>query len=54
MRALLPTAMESDRIIPLIEAALDYLRQHQIIAPGMTTIERLVWRVRGARCSASR
>jgi hypothetical protein len=38
--------MESDRIIPLIEAALDYLRQHKIIAPGMITIERLVWRVR--------
>jgi len=46
MAALLKVAMESDRIIPLIEAALDYLRQHKIIAPGMTTIERLVWRVR--------
>jgi len=54
MRALLLIAMESDRVIPLIEAALDEMRQHQIIAPGMTTIERLVWRVRGARCSASR
>ncbi len=46
MRALLLIAMESDRVIPLIEAALDEMRQHQIIAPGMTTIERLVWRVR--------
>src|SRR6266508_3228623 len=42
---LLPLAMESDRPIPLIEAALDLLRSMQVIAPGMTTLEQLIVRV---------
>ena len=42
---LLPLAMESDRPIPLIEAALDLLRSMKVIAPGMTTLEQLIVRV---------
>jgi len=51
MRHLLPLAMESDRPIPLIEAALDLLRSMQVIAPGMTTLEQLIVRAlrRGER-----
>ena len=44
MRHLLPLAMESDRPIPLIEAALDRLRSMKVIAPGMTTLEQLIVR----------
>lgn len=42
-RTLLPLALESDRAIPLIEAALDRLRTDKVIAPGITTVEELVW-----------
>lgn len=35
--------MESDRPVPLIEQALELLRKEQIIAPGLTHLERLVW-----------
>jgi hypothetical protein len=42
-RNVLPLALESDRAVPLIEAALDWLRAEQIIAPGITTVERVVW-----------
>jgi len=45
LRHLLPLAMESDRPLPLIEAALDDLRRAKIIAPGMTTLEQVVWHV---------
>ncbi len=41
----MPLALESDRSLPLIEAAVERLRAQQIIAPGMTTLERLVWTV---------
>lgn len=44
-RVLMSTAMESERSIPLVEAALDYLRTEKIIAPGITSLERLVWAV---------
>jgi TnpA family transposase len=42
---LLPLALESDRSLPLIETGVERLRAQQIIAPGMTTLERLVWSV---------
>lgn len=42
-RSLLPDAMESDRPLPLIEAALEQLRTKGILAPNMIHIERLVW-----------
>ncbi|MBI1882435.1 MAG: DUF4158 domain-containing protein, partial [Chloroflexi bacterium] len=44
-RHLLPTALESDDVLPLVEAALVYLRAHRIIVPGLTTLERLIGRV---------
>jgi hypothetical protein len=44
-RELLPLALESDRALPLIEFAIERLRAQQIIAPGITTLERLVWTV---------
>jgi len=44
MRHLLPLAMESDRPLPLVEAALDLLRSRKVIAPGMTTLEQLIAR----------
>jgi TnpA family transposase len=44
-RVLLPQALESDRPLPLAAAALQQLRQDKVIAPGITTIERLVWGV---------
>jgi hypothetical protein len=44
-RELLPLALENDRSLPLIEAAVEQLRAQQIIAPGMITLERLVWSV---------
>jgi TnpA family transposase len=42
-KSLLPDAMESDRPLPLIEAALERLRTKGILAPTMIHIERLVW-----------
>ena len=42
-RSLLPSAMESDRPLPLIETALEQLRTKGILAPPMIRIERLVW-----------
>jgi len=42
-RTVLPLALESDRAMPLIEVALEWLRAEQIIAPGITTVERVVW-----------
>jgi hypothetical protein len=44
-RELLPLALESDRALPLVETAVERLRAQQIIAPGITTRERLVWTV---------
>jgi TnpA family transposase len=44
-RHLLPVAMESDEAVSLVQAALQYMRQRRIIAPGITTTESLVWRV---------
>lgn len=43
MALLVPLAMESDRPIPLVEAALEHLRAAKVIAPGMTTLEQVVW-----------
>ncbi|MCI0579854.1 MAG: Tn3 family transposase [Chloroflexi bacterium] len=45
IRSLLPLAMESDEVLPLVEAALLYLREGKVIAPAITTIEGVVWRV---------
>ena len=42
-RALLSDAMESDRPLPLIEAALERLRSKSILTPNMIRIERFVW-----------
>ena len=42
---MLPLALESDRSLPLIEMGVERLRTQQIIAPGMTSLERLVWSV---------
>ena len=42
---LLPLALESDHALPLVETALERLRAEHIIAPGITTIERVVWSV---------
>jgi len=42
-RAMLPLALESDRALPLIEAALERLRTDRVIAPGITTVERVIW-----------
>ncbi len=42
-RALVPDAMESDRPLPLIETALEWLRSNGVLAPNMIRIERLVW-----------
>lgn len=42
-RGILPLALESDRALPLIEAALERLRTDRVIAPGITTVERVVW-----------
>lgn len=44
--ALLPLALESDHPWPLVETALERLRAEHVIAPGITTIERVVWSVR--------
>jgi TnpA family transposase len=44
--ALLPLALESDHPLPLVETALERLRAERIVAPGITTIERVVWSVR--------
>jgi len=42
-RELLPLALESDRSLPLIETGVERLRAQQVIAPGITTLDRLVW-----------
>jgi TnpA family transposase/uncharacterized protein YukE len=44
-RHLLPLAMESDDSLPLVEEALAFLRAQKVIAPGITTTERLAWRI---------
>jgi TnpA family transposase len=44
-RDLLPLALESDRSLPLVESAVERLLAQQIIAPGITALERLVWTV---------
>lgn len=41
-RSLLPVAIESERSLPLVEMAISLCRDRQVIAPGITTIERLV------------
>jgi TnpA family transposase len=44
-RILLPHALESDQALPLFDIALEHLRVQKVIAPGITTLERLVWTV---------
>lgn len=47
--ALLPAALAGPRPLPLLEAALLWLRTHKCIVPGVTTLERLIWLVQ--RCA---
>ncbi len=47
-RALLPLARASPRPLPLLDAALTWLRIHKCIVPGVTTLERLAWVVQRA------
>ena len=53
---MLPFAMESDEVLPLVDAAMfaaltdakglrAWMRQGKLIAPPILTLERLVWRV---------
>ncbi len=49
-RELIPLALESDRSLPLVETAVERLRTQQIIAPGITTLQRLVWLVMDCIC----
>lgn len=44
-RGLLPLALESDQALPLFDIAVEHLRTQKVIAPGITTLERLVWTV---------
>jgi hypothetical protein len=44
-RRLLPLAIEIEARVPLVEAALEHLRQMQVIAPAMTTLEAQIWQV---------
>jgi hypothetical protein len=37
--------MESDRLLPLIETALEQMRTEGIVAPNLVHVERLVWMV---------
>jgi hypothetical protein len=39
-------ALESDLALPLVETVLERLRLERVIAPGITTIERVVWGMR--------
>ncbi len=42
---LIPFAMENDNFIRLIRLAIEYLREQNIILPGITTIEKIVSKV---------
>jgi TnpA family transposase len=42
---LFPQAMESDNPTKLLQQAIDWLRNHKIILPAVTTIEKLVWEI---------
>jgi TnpA family transposase len=44
-RRLLPLAMEIDERVPLVEAALEHLRETRVVAPAIGSIEALVWQV---------
>lgn len=44
MTHLVPLAMHGTRPLPLVEAALHLLRTHQVIAPAIRSLERVVWR----------
>lgn len=43
MRAIFPQAQANAQALPLVEAALQQFRERRIIAPGITTVEGLVW-----------
>lgn len=45
---LLTYAMENDNTIRLLRIAVRYLRENQIILPGITTLEKIIWDVRNA------
>jgi TnpA family transposase len=45
-RVVLPLALESERPLPLVETALEWCRAERVLAPGLTTIERVVWSAR--------
>src|SRR5579859_2872085 len=44
-RRILPLAMEIDERVPLVEAALEHLREVHVIAPAIGSVEALVWQV---------
>ena len=45
IRYLLPFAMENDEALPLVDGAVSWIRQHNLIAPPILTTEKLVWHV---------
>lgn len=45
IRYLLPFAMENDEALPLVDGAMSWIRQHNLIAPPILTTEKLVWHV---------
>ena len=44
-RYLLPLAMENDEVLPIVEAAMEWIRQHKRIAPPILVTEKVVWHV---------
>ncbi len=45
IRHLLPFAMENDEALPLVDRAMAWMRQHNLIAPTILVTEKLVWYV---------
>ena len=45
MRYLLPFAMENDEPLPLVDAAMTWIRHQKLIAPTILITEKLVWHV---------
>jgi len=45
IRHLLPFAMENDEALPLVDEAMAWTRQHNLIAPTILVTEKLVWYV---------
>jgi TnpA family transposase len=45
LRDLFSFAMESDEALPLVELAMQLMRQRKIIVPGISRVEAFVWRL---------